>query len=108
MIELDILYKPRGFFQVFLPFIFCHQFSSFFFSICKCRIWQINIVLLLYCMHDEQRQKFPIVRLTSLRLSITKELMERLSYDYSNLNRLKGINKFQPVLQVIMLIKLSF
>ena len=40
--------------------------------------------------------------------SITKELMERLSYYYSNLNRLKGINKFQPVVQVIMLIKLSF
>ena len=46
-------------------------------------------------MYDEQRQKFPIVRLTVWRLSITKELMERLTYDYSNLNRPKGINNLQ-------------
>ena len=67
-------------------------------------------------MHDEQRQKFPIVRLTLWRLSITKELMERLTYDYSNLNRLKGINKFQcsrgrgklnELSFFIMLVKLS-
>ena len=45
----------QGFFQVFSPFIFLHQFSSFF-SVCKCCIWQNKYCIVLYAKTADLRQ----------------------------------------------------